>query len=369
MKTLLDVTKTLLLINGVIVLPSLLLFHSMYQQQLMPMAEVPQDNDSSSKFHRHLQDDSLNYQQELKKTKQQLEQFKTETDSQITALQTALKKSQSQNPVNGTIAPSSLPNLPTVEPVTAYQPLKQTPTPQTVLPKKITPVSSPTPSNPRTSQKVEPVSPPQETVIPKSTEVKEAYPAAQPSQSQKEETTIYPKQHISINNLPAINRNPLESYGHTLKDDESRELASSLHEGLVVAQNEGHINPGTTNYKKVRKAIETLKNGQSQTLKEAAESSGIESSVLVQVNKWGENYAQSRQLAHEIQVGLTVAHKENQINYGTSNYKKVQTAIFLLRNGKIDNLQEAARLSGVTPSVLQQLAKWGEYRRDRFALN
>ena len=357
MKTLLDVTKTLLLINGVVVLPSLLLFKSMYQQQLIPMATVAQGNDSASKFHRHLQDDTPKYQQELEKTKQQLEQFKTETDSRINALQTALKNSQSQNPVNVTLAPSSPLNLPTVETFGVSQPIKQTQTPKPVLGKRVSTLSSP-----KTSQKVEPVSPPQRSVVPKTTEVQESSPSIPPSQSQNKETSIYPQGEISIDNRRDINRNPLNSNGDTLKDNESIQLATSLHEGLVVAQNESQINPGTTNYEKVRKAIETLKNGQSQTLEEAAKSSGIESSVLEQLNQWGKSYARSRKLANDIQVGLIVANSKQGLNRNTSTYKKVQTAIVLLRKGKSQNLEEVAYRSGIQSSVLTALAKLGKNR-------
>ncbi|MDJ0509747.1 MAG: hypothetical protein QNJ64_10905 [Crocosphaera sp.] len=371
MKTLLDVTKTLLLINGVIVLPSLLLFKSMYQQQMFPKTEVAQGNDSAWEFHRNLNDETPNYQQELEKTKQQLEQFKTETHSQISALQTALKNSQPQNPVNVTVAPISSPNQPTVETVAVSQPIKLTQAPKPsikkpILAKKVNRASSPKPSPITNFQKAEPVAPPQEAIVPKKTEVKESSPLPQPSQSQNEKNTVYPEGYISSNHLPAIKRNASNSNpasdDHALEENKSIKLATLLHEGLVVADNKNHINPGTANYKKVRKAIDTLNNGQSQTLEEAAKSSGIESKVLVQVKKWGENYDQSRQLAHEIQVGLTVADKENQLTYGTSNYKKVQTAIVSLRNGTSKNLEDAARLSGIDLSVLTQLAKWGKNR-------
>ncbi|GFE69512.1 hypothetical protein [Chroococcus sp. FPU101] len=64
--------------------------------------------------------------------------------------------------------------------------------------------------------------------------------------------------------------------------------------------------------------------------------------------------------ANDIVAGLMVADEKGQINYGTKTYKKVQTAIRALRSGK--DLNDAARLANLTPSVLNQLIKWGENR-------
>lgn len=64
--------------------------------------------------------------------------------------------------------------------------------------------------------------------------------------------------------------------------------------------------------------------------------------------------------ANDIVAGLMVADEKGQINYGTKTYKKVQTAIRLLRRG--ETIDDAARRSTLTPSVLNQLIKWGENR-------
>lgn len=384
MKTLLDVTKTLLLINGVVVLPSLLLFKSMYQQQLIPIAKIAQGNDSSSRFHRHLDDDSLKYQQKLKETEKELQQVKTEASSQISALQTALRNAQSQNPVNVTIASSSSPNLLTPEATTVSQPLTHTQKPSPVLARKGTTLSDPVPNtqNPKPlaeniTQKAEPVESTQETVVtqqievkessppivPQQTEAQESSPLEEPSQSQNEETTIYPEGYISINDLAKNDRNTLDS-NTTFKgnDNDSIHVASLLHEGLIVAGHEGQINRGTTVYKQVRKAIEKLNQGQSRTIEEAANSSGLEKSILVQVERWGRKYARSRELAHDIQIGLMEAGKRKKLNRNTSKYDKVHTAIRILRNGKSQDLEEVADLSGVEAEVLRQLAIWGKNR-------
>jgi hypothetical protein len=68
----------------------------------------------------------------------------------------------------------------------------------------------------------------------------------------------------------------------------------------------------------------------------------------------------SIQLANDIAYGLVIAHKKRHILYGTNQYRRVQTAIKLLRRGA--GLDGASRRSGVTPSVLDQLMKWGQKR-------
>lgn len=236
---------------------------------------------------------------------------------------------------------------------------------------------SPKPLAENIIQKAEPVDSPQEIVITQQTEVKESpspivaeqteakesSPLEEPSQSQNEETTIYPKGYISINDLAKNDRNTLDS-NITFKgnDNDSIHVASLLHEGLIVAGHEGQINRGTTVYKQVRKAIEKLNKGQSRTIEEAANSSGLEKSILVQVERWGRKYARSRELAHDIQIGLMEAGKRKKLNRNTSKYDKVHTAIRILRNGKSQDLEEVADLSGVEAGVLRQLAIWGKNR-------
>ncbi|WP_107667257.1 hypothetical protein [Cyanothece sp. BG0011] len=68
----------------------------------------------------------------------------------------------------------------------------------------------------------------------------------------------------------------------------------------------------------------------------------------------------SIQIANDIAYGLVVAHDKKQIGYGTKMYRKVQTAINLLRRGA--GLNGASRRSGVPRSVLDQLMKWGQER-------
>jgi hypothetical protein len=64
--------------------------------------------------------------------------------------------------------------------------------------------------------------------------------------------------------------------------------------------------------------------------------------------------------ANDISAGLLVAGNNGQINYGTTNYRRVQTAIVLLRQG--EDIENAARRAKVSLDTLQQLIKWGENR-------
>ncbi|GBF79428.1 hypothetical protein [Aphanothece sacrum] len=75
---------------------------------------------------------------------------------------------------------------------------------------------------------------------------------------------------------------------------------------------------------------------------------------------------QSIHMANDLAAGLQVADKKKHIKYGTWTYNKVQTAIGSLRRGSSTTLQEAAQMSGLDPSVLAQVVKWGENRPGTF---
>lgn len=64
--------------------------------------------------------------------------------------------------------------------------------------------------------------------------------------------------------------------------------------------------------------------------------------------------------ANDIAVGLLIADRKGHLTYGTSGYRRVQTAIRLLRQG--EDIDNAARRSATPVAVLQQLIKWGEHR-------
>jgi serine/threonine protein kinase len=64
--------------------------------------------------------------------------------------------------------------------------------------------------------------------------------------------------------------------------------------------------------------------------------------------------------ANDIAYGLVIAGQRGEINYRTRMYRKAQNTIRWLRRGK--TLEEAARLSNVPMSVVEQLVKWGQSR-------
>jgi hypothetical protein len=68
--------------------------------------------------------------------------------------------------------------------------------------------------------------------------------------------------------------------------------------------------------------------------------------------------------ANDISAGLLVAGNKGHINHGTTNYRRVQTAIALLRKG--EDIEDAARRAQISLNTLQQLIKWGENRPGSF---
>ncbi len=72
--------------------------------------------------------------------------------------------------------------------------------------------------------------------------------------------------------------------------------------------------------------------------------------------------APANHLANDITMGLLIAGRKGHINYGTRTYRQVQTAIRSLRNRKSNDIGEAARLANLSPDLLKRLAKSGEDR-------
>ena len=66
----------------------------------------------------------------------------------------------------------------------------------------------------------------------------------------------------------------------------------------------------------------------------------------------------SHQKANRITRGLLVAGNKKQINYGTTTYFQVQSAIKALRRGT--SLTEAANVAKIKLSILEQLLIWGQ---------
>jgi hypothetical protein len=67
--------------------------------------------------------------------------------------------------------------------------------------------------------------------------------------------------------------------------------------------------------------------------------------------------------ANDVAYGLAIAVNEGQINHGTRMYRKVQTAIRILRRG--ESKENAIRKAEVPEEVISQLLKWGEQRPGR----
>lgn len=70
--------------------------------------------------------------------------------------------------------------------------------------------------------------------------------------------------------------------------------------------------------------------------------------------------------ANDIVAGLQIADKKGKIPYGSSEYRKLQTAIMALRQGAIleqgTNLEVVARQASVPISTLEELIAWGGNR-------
>jgi hypothetical protein len=62
--------------------------------------------------------------------------------------------------------------------------------------------------------------------------------------------------------------------------------------------------------------------------------------------------------ANAIAYGLAIANRNNRIKPGSTNWKKAQNAIRLLRRGK--SREQAVNLSGIPLSIFNQLLEWGQ---------
>ncbi len=327
MKALFDVIKVLILVNGVIVVPSFFLVMVMYEQQSKTMAKLSEVNDLSSEFHRDIQDDPLNYEQEIEANRQQLEKLKAEKDQQIQALQTQLTASRLANAVTPVVVERPLPKPSTAQVTTASQPIAKT------KPAKV----QSTPPNlqktgtallARQTQRHQIQASPQDLAVnpPKVDKVSSVLQSSQgesiPVHSE-ETIPVYPEQFIS-----------------------------------VVDPKEAAQKPGKTvsasSYPKKFISIDDLRKDEQQQATNSSQPT---------VPPQGKTPIT---LANDLSAGLLVADNKNQLNYGTKNYRKVQTAIRSLRKGSSDNLREAAMLAGIELSVLMQLAKWGQDRPGSF---
>lgn len=190
----------------------------------------------------------------------------------------------------------------------------------------------------------------------------------------------------SPNQQPASQTTPQTSQAELDNNrEQSARYANDIAAGLLVAHQQGQLKYGTKMYRKVQSAMRVLRQG--GTLATAAHRAQVPLPTLQQLIKWGEirpgssvagnnpsprsDYKgsengrdESIRQANDIAAGLLVADTKGQINYGTRTYRKVQTAIRLLRRG--GTLEAAARQANLSTATLQQLIEWGANRPGSF---
>ncbi|ACB52725.1 hypothetical protein cce_3377 [Crocosphaera subtropica ATCC 51142] len=309
MKVLLDVIKTLLLINGAIVLPSFLLVMAFYEQQSTTIASA---GNMSSKFHRNIQDDTPSYKQKLEKLEAQKNQ-----------LQAKLEASQGAT---------------TVTPVVANGPSANSAATQ------VTPVSQlqapATPSKPSVKRPV----------LTKVARVSPNKTQSIPSQPSVGKSPGYPSQNTEVAVVQETRPSkPLSQVNVAENTSTSHDLSAgyqSSDQGVPEIAPTGFVSVADlnkTNQQQAQLVSYSIIAPQAKT--------PIEPPIT---------------LANDLSVGLIVADKRNELNYGTRNYKKVQTAILSLRKGNSQTLEEAAKKAGIDPDTLKWLAHYGQNRPGSF---
>lgn len=305
MKVLLDVIKTLLLINGAVVLPSFLLIMALYEHQSTNQAAA--DN-VSSKFHRNIQDDTPKYQQKLDKLEAQKNelQAKLEASQQRTTVNPVLANRQSVDNTPTRVQPVSRPQtLATVSKVSPTRPVSakvvtvsQTKAPQPPRPKLLANPSKP--ASPKAEVAVIEEKKPLESasevdVMVYTAMIDKLFAGYQPSN--QEVNQMSPQGFVSAADLNQTHQHQARLVSNSITAPQARTpldqpitLANDLSVGLIVADNRNELNYGTKNYKKVQTAILSLRKGDSKTLEDAARKAGIDPDTL----KWLAHYGQNR---------------------------------------------------------------------------
>lgn len=306
MKVLLDVVKSLLLINGAVVLPSFLLVMALYKQQPTSVAVA---DSVSSKFHRDIQDDTPKYQQQLKELEAQKNQLqaKLEASQKIETVTSVIAKRPSVNKAPTQVAPVSNPQTRTVP----SQPSVKAP----VL-ARITTVSQ-TKTQPKPPQRSEVISP---VSSPRKLEVTVA--------RQEKRTQVVSEGNVEVK-IPKIDSFVTDNQWS------DQELAKATPKDFIT--------------------LDRLKAAQTKR----TEAPMIAPQATTPIKE-------HTTLANDLSVGLIVADQKGELRYGTKNYKKVQTAILSLRKGSSQTLEEAAQLSGIDEKTLQWLARYGRDRPGSF---
>ncbi|MDJ0599929.1 MAG: hypothetical protein QNJ37_13940 [Crocosphaera sp.] len=297
MKVLLDVIKTLLLINGAVVLPSFLLVMAFYEQKSTNVASA--DN-VSSKFHRNIEDDTLNY-------KQKLEQLTVQNGE----LQAKLETSQRTNSDT-----SVLPHRSSVE----------------MIPTQVSPVSQ---SQPGTAQSRPSVN---QRILAKAATVSPN--KVQPRLPQH--SVVNPRVSTARSSQWTVVEDTKPSYS-------SHKVAFTTSTSITHESSDGHVSSNQPVRKTVPQGFISLAD-LNQSDQKAQDKSPMD-------------------LSNDLSVGLIVADNRNELNYGTRNYRKVQTAIRSLRKGTSKTLEEAAKQAGIDLKTLKSLAQYGQNRPGSFNPN
>ncbi len=306
MKVLLDVSKTLFLINGAIAIPCFLMItvvHRLYLSNIGTTDNIP------SKFHRAIEDDTPNYKDRL----QQLEVQKHELQAQLEASQRTnnytpvVTNPPSVNNTSTKVTPVSSPRTTVVR----SQPSIKIPT----LP-KLADVSSTKPQSKSSQRSVR--------INPVSTSQKISVPVAQKK-----------KQPSPVSGVSVAPPTPATDLILTNHQSPAQELAKTAPKGFISPKDLAQI-PST----------------KTQTAMIAPQA---KTSMKKHIT-----------LANDLSVGLIVADNRNELKYGTRNYKKVQTAILSLRKGSSETLEEAAQRSGIDLKTLKWLAHYGQNRPGSF---
>ncbi|MDJ0731572.1 MAG: hypothetical protein QNJ33_16445 [Crocosphaera sp.] len=305
MKVLLDVIKTLLLINGAIVLPLFFIVMALYKQQSTNLAAA---DTVASDFHRDIQDETLKFKQdldELKVEKNQL-QAKLEASEGAKIVPPLMPNGSSVSKAPTQITPVSQPQPST----TSSKPSVKTP----VL-AKLTTVSQtkPQPKPYQPSVLRTRISTPRKTEVPVVREQKQPKPIPKfnvaattstmdelsPSDksSDKELGKTPPKDFVTPKDLNKTNASHKQvAYSSIVPPqaktpiEERISLANDLSVGLVVAGNKGEVSHNSNTYDQVQTAMRSLRKGSSKTLEEAAKRAGIDLQIL----KWLAEYGQNR---------------------------------------------------------------------------
>ena len=184
MKVLLDVSKTLLLINGVIIIPCFLLVTGTYRYHL---SNIGARDNISSKFHRAVKDDTPTYKQQLQELevqKNQLEEQleasqRTKTDAEVVAQRLLMNNIRSKvTPVPPPQAKETQSKPSVTRPITSRSKLAQ--------------VSSTKPESQSSQQSLikNPASTPHKSSVPVAREKKQSLPVSEVSVAPKPQPLI-----------------------------------------------------------------------------------------------------------------------------------------------------------------------------------